>query len=373
LREAGPNGLHFQEIGKQSGLHPAKLGRLLRLCATHHIFKEVAPDVFANNRLSSMMDSMKPSQEVIENPVDKHVGTPGVAALIEHTGDVVMKGSAVLKEVLTDEKRGMSDDFHDSPFNVAYKTEKTFWDWLEEPGNEKHLKRFSAAMAGAAAVDPPNAILMGFDWSTLPLNSLVVDVGGGIGSVTLKIAQTSPAKTQQLKFVVQDRPSLLPQAEKFWTDNMPDALKNRTVKIEAHDFFLPQPQRNVAVYLLRMILHDYGRTAAMKLLRSLRGGAVKDTKLLIVDQIVPYAASSTNIGKDIPGAQQPAPPSPLLHNLGTANAIAYLGDLQMMVGHNGEERTLGAFVELLKESGWVAKHIYYIPGSMHKQILAVPE
>ena len=34
-------------------------GHILRLLATHHITREVCPDVFANNRLSSFMDSGK--------------------------------------------------------------------------------------------------------------------------------------------------------------------------------------------------------------------------------------------------------------------------------------------------------------------------
>ena len=33
--------------------------RILRLLATNHIFTEVSPDVFANNRLSSVLDTGK--------------------------------------------------------------------------------------------------------------------------------------------------------------------------------------------------------------------------------------------------------------------------------------------------------------------------
>jgi hypothetical protein len=38
-------------------------GRLLRLLASRHIYKEVAPDVFANNRISSALDTGKSSAE----------------------------------------------------------------------------------------------------------------------------------------------------------------------------------------------------------------------------------------------------------------------------------------------------------------------
>jgi hypothetical protein len=36
-----------------------KKGHILRLLATHHIGKEISPNVFANNRLSSFVDSGK--------------------------------------------------------------------------------------------------------------------------------------------------------------------------------------------------------------------------------------------------------------------------------------------------------------------------
>ena len=42
----------------------AKIARILRFLAVHHIFKEVAPDVFARNRCSSSLDTGKSVQEL---------------------------------------------------------------------------------------------------------------------------------------------------------------------------------------------------------------------------------------------------------------------------------------------------------------------
>ena len=44
----------------------------MRMMATHHIYREVKPDVFANNRISSLLDTMKPSAEIIAEYV-RHV------------------------------------------------------------------------------------------------------------------------------------------------------------------------------------------------------------------------------------------------------------------------------------------------------------
>jgi hypothetical protein len=39
--------------------------RILRLLATNHIFIEVSPDVFTNNRVSSALDTGKPVEELL--------------------------------------------------------------------------------------------------------------------------------------------------------------------------------------------------------------------------------------------------------------------------------------------------------------------
>jgi hypothetical protein len=40
------------------------LARVLRVLATHHVFVEASPNVFRNNRLSSIMDTMKSVEEI---------------------------------------------------------------------------------------------------------------------------------------------------------------------------------------------------------------------------------------------------------------------------------------------------------------------
>ena len=45
--------------------------RILRLLATNHIFIEVSPDIFANNRLSSALDTGKSVEELLTKSVTK--------------------------------------------------------------------------------------------------------------------------------------------------------------------------------------------------------------------------------------------------------------------------------------------------------------
>lgn len=50
---------------------------------------------------------------------------------------------------------------------------------------------------------------LGFQWKDLPVASIVVDVGGGLGHTTLNIAK----EYKHLKFIVQDRPAVIDQAK----------------------------------------------------------------------------------------------------------------------------------------------------------------
>jgi hypothetical protein len=71
--------------------------------ATHHIYREVKPDVFSNNRVSSLLDTFKPSAEVIAEYVIaidgnviskfKHILTPLTAQITNMT---ILMGSLPL-------------------------------------------------------------------------------------------------------------------------------------------------------------------------------------------------------------------------------------------------------------------------------------
>ena len=49
--------------------------RCLRIMATNHIYREVNPDVFTNNRVSSLLDTLKPSAEIIAEYVSWSIRT----------------------------------------------------------------------------------------------------------------------------------------------------------------------------------------------------------------------------------------------------------------------------------------------------------
>lgn len=97
----------------------------------------------------------------------------------------------------------------------------------------------------------------------------------------------------------------------------------------AHDFFTPQPVENAAVFLLKQILHDWPDAYASRILVRLRDVARKDTKLVLIENLIPLACHDhgSDDGEGIPGAVPKEAPKPLLANYGIANEMAYNGDM----------------------------------------------
>ncbi|KIP10225.1 hypothetical protein PHLGIDRAFT_266342 [Phlebiopsis gigantea 11061_1 CR5-6] len=346
-REAGPLGAHVSELAKASSIHPSKLARLLRMLATNHIFTEVSPDVFANNRASSVLDTGKSVKELVANPTNKFHGTTGGAAGVGHVTDEAMKAAAFLQEALLDPKISHSEEPNETALNVAFKTDRTIWDWFDMPENRSRLLRFGYSMEYMKHASPPTAVIEGFDWATLDKNSLVVDVGGGIGAQSMTLARTYP----HLRFVVQDREPVVDEAQKFWENGLSGALQSGRVTLQAHDFFATQPIQNAAVFLLRNIMHDWPDKYASVILKQLRSAAAPNTQLIIVDNLLSYACINEQL-KSIPGADRPLPPRPLLPNGGHVSFVTFIGDMQMLELCNGKERTIPEFAALMEQTGW---------------------
>ncbi|THU99018.1 hypothetical protein K435DRAFT_752418 [Dendrothele bispora CBS 962.96] len=439
LREAGPGGLHVKAIAAKTGVDQSKLAHILRLLASHHICREVSPNVFANNRLSSLIDSGKPFELVRNSPETKYEGTNGIAAFVGLCTDELFKSSAYLTDAyfLSSQSHKNGREPTHAPFNHAFGCQGiTFFGWLEgegiesncvngprkkdgspsgipqvskstQPGpssakkdgdnggspkapanlNRFRLERFGKAMMGTESWEIPGAILSGFPWHSLPKGSTIVDVGGGIGSTSMLLAHTfssSDGSNEEdnldFKFVIQDRDVVCDLGEKAWKAQCPHLLESGIARFQKHDFFTPQPIKNAAVYLLRVVLHDWPNAYAQRVLQRLREAASPDTKLLIADFVLPLACAddlvSTDVDgdglEDVQGAEKMLAPAPLLPNLGKASANVYWMDLTMQVTFNGQERTLREIVVLARSAGWKVTKVTKAPGSLFGHIIAVP-
>lgn len=112
---------------------------------------------------------------------------------------------------------------YETPFNLAFRTELGYFDWMELPENKARLSEFGRAMTGARLWEVAENVIGGtvqcttlqgesaertypmyhaaYPWNELPKDSVVVDVGGGVGSTSVVLANAYP----HLWFVVEDR------------------------------------------------------------------------------------------------------------------------------------------------------------------------
>ncbi|KAH8828188.1 O-methyltransferase-domain-containing protein, partial [Flagelloscypha sp. PMI_526] len=357
LREAGPEGLHVDEIGAKASIDPKIVARFLRLLASTHIYREVKPNVFTNNRISGLFDTGKSHAALVADPKAKHDGTLGLVAVLEHILDQTFKAFGYLPEALADPKYG--DDY--LAFNLAFGTSKNSWEWLEQPENEYSLKRFSLGMKAASMFqsggNPP--ILQALEWESLPKGF----------SMSLPLATAHP----HLKVILQDRAPTLEEGKPLWNSKLPQALETGQVEFQAHDFFTPQKVQQPAVFFLKSILHDWSDAKVITILGHLRKAAGAYTKLIIIDSIISHACAPPELEEPVEGAtRKQLYPPPLLPNGGIpGTGMAYPGDITMMAMLGGQERTLVHLQEVLKLSGWKLTQIKDL-GSPMIPAIAIP-
>ncbi|KAF9073215.1 S-adenosyl-L-methionine-dependent methyltransferase [Rhodocollybia butyracea] len=333
LSEEGPQGLHVNDLSVRTGVDESYLARVMRYLATRHIFRELTPNVFTHNRISTLLSKNKSVKDLKADPIGKWDNSPFTSTRTDEIFTSSVHFSAYLRE----------PDQSLAPFNMGHNTSKKLWEWYEEQGNEWRLRRFTAAMKANGNMYPPHIFTSVFDEEALRPGDVVVDVGGNVGTVTLVLKKAFP----KLRYVVQDLEKLMPAGEQYWNENDPEASNSGQVVLQAHNFFDQQPVKHAAVYFLRLILHDWPDNDAREILLNLRDAAAPSSKLVIFESLARYTCDDPSL--DLSASA----PFPLLANLGEAGeGFGTALDLVMLTLFNGKERTLDDFVRLGKESGW---------------------
>ena len=108
-------------------------------------------------------------------------------------------------------------------------------------------------------------------------------------------------------------------------ESLPSSTASR-LSYQHHDFFTPEPLKDVDVFLLRMVIHDWPAAEAQKIISNLVDSMKPAGKLIIMDTVLPRPGSVPVV----------------------TEAYLRARDLSMMQVHNSRERELDEWVALLK-------------------------
>jgi O-methyltransferase domain len=262
-----------EELARERGVDADALRRVLRALASDGFFVEIEPGVFRNTAASEMLarDGWDDFAHLFAN-----VWLKAVAAL-----DV--SGEPSFPRVHGDE----------------------FWAWLAKHPDERAA--FDRAMA--QGWQSRLGRLETIDWQS---DELVVDVGGGNGSLLIALLERHPC----MRGIVFDLPETVRDEQ---------ALGDRCTFVQG-SFFASVPHGDT--HLLSTILHDWDDRCARRILETIR--AAGGNRLVVLDSVIE------------PGNE--------------ADGAKWL-DLLMLALSRGRERTPEQWRALLGEAGWRPTHM----------------
>jgi hypothetical protein len=188
----------------------------------------------------------------------------------------------------------------DSPFEATFGAD--FWSWLKAHPEERAA--FDRAM-GQGKEDRLER-LKAVEWLG---DETIVDVGGGNGSLLVELLRLNPG----LQGIVFDLPETVRD----------EAALGERIEFVEGSFFERVPPGDV--FILGTILHDWDDERAASILRTIRSAAAAESRLLVIDAVVPS-------GKEQGGRK-------------------WL-DLLMLTVAGGKERTEAQWRELFAVGGW---------------------
>jgi len=198
-------------------------------------------------------------------------------------------------------------------FEKAYGMEIS--DWLARTPQAARIFNEANAIKAAGS---HNVIVDVYDFSGI---RTLTDVGGGTGALITEILNSNLL----MKGFVADISSVIQEAKKTFQAH---GIEDRCQAIEC-DFFKKIPFGS-DIFLMSNILHDWPDEQCRKILTNCRRAMKKDSKLLVVEMIIP---------------------------LGNKPSIAKLLDLEMLVMTGGRERTKAEFKNLFELSGFKLSRI----------------
>ncbi len=289
LLASGPK--RTDELAANVQAHSQSLYRLLRALASQGIFIEDQSGRFGNTPLSNLLRSDVP-------------GTFQPFALSYGEPWWWNSWGSLLYSIQTGE----------SAFNHVHGI--SLFEYLEQ--NPEAAKIFNANMTSMTAREA-QAVVSAYDFSA---SEMVVDVGGGQGTLTTAILQTYP----NAHAILFELPSVIEETRKLFEM----AGIGKRCEMVGGNFFEEIPEGGDR-YILKDVLHNWEDEQAIAILRNCRRSMRDSARLLLVERLI-TTGNDPNPGKLI--------------------------DISMLVFTGGRERTAAEYRALLEPAGFHLNQIF---------------
>jgi hypothetical protein len=274
----------YVALATSTGSDAPSLFRLMRALSSVGIFSQIDKDRFA---LSQLAESL---QTTVHG---------SLRAMVITLGEIHYQAWGNLLYSVQTGSPAFNDVFGANLF-----------DYLQQ--NVDASDAFNQGMASVSSM-LAYAVLIAYDFAGI---SSIVDIGGGQGELLEKILQFNP----DMRGTVFDTSSTIQRSQEQLGNN----ARSRRCSYVTGNFFTSVPQ-GADAYLLCGVIHDWDDDRAVTILRNCRKAMTGSGRLLLVEMIVPDAASPS---------------------------FSNLLDLNMLAMNGGRERTIAEFCALLNAADY---------------------
>jgi O-methyltransferase domain len=251
--DRGP--LSASDLAQRAGMNMLSLTRALRALSAFGAFQEVSPGVFANNAVANLFR-------------DRAGGLRNFALYM--SSDYHVRAAAALGHSAVTGQSAMSHVFGES-----------FWEYARRhPDENETFNRGLAELRG----EEHQQIADAFDWAGV---NVVVDVGGGIGSLLSAIMGARP----DIRGVLIEQPELLQDAERLLSAR---GVRDRC-ELRAGNFFETLPAAG-EVWTLCQVLHDWPDAECIAILRRCREAMRPTDRLLVAEMLTIPCQPDVRVG-----------------------------------------------------------------------------
>ncbi|MBO2455056.1 helix-turn-helix domain-containing protein [Actinomadura barringtoniae] len=296
-----------EELAKETGTHAPSLHRMLRALTCFGMLEQREPDLFA---LTEDGERLKDGGPTSQRQLVRLFCSPSVW---ESWGD--------LTETIRTGESAWDRIIGKSPFEHMAE-------------NPDEAVTFNAAMSDHTREIAP-AFTQAYDFARF---GVIADLGGGDGTLLAALLKAAPAQ----RGVLFDLDKGLAESAGI----LEAAGVADRCDVVAGDFFESVPG-GIDAYVLKSVIHDWDDEKSLAILRSVRKAAGPDSRLLLLETLVPEMVT-------------PATPGPVM------------SDMNMLVCTGGRERTAKEFREMLAAAGFTLTGITEAPPTNYSVVEAAP-